>query len=83
MVNLTCNKCKHQWQPRIPTPIQCPRCKSYTWDGKKKENENEIQNTNTDADGATEPTESSRPVEPRKDFRSYFVRADNYSGGQE
>jgi hypothetical protein len=28
---LTCAVCKHQWFPRVPTPKQCPRCRSANW----------------------------------------------------
>ncbi len=37
---LTCRVCGygsgvHKWTPRKgPTPVSCPRCKSYQWDGK-------------------------------------------------
>jgi len=23
-----CNKCKYEWEPRVPDPKACPRCKS-------------------------------------------------------
>jgi hypothetical protein len=28
---LTCGVCKYQWFPRVPTPKQCPRCRSANW----------------------------------------------------
>jgi predicted Zn-ribbon and HTH transcriptional regulator len=29
---LYCNKCGHEWTPRIRDVRQCPRCKSAKWD---------------------------------------------------
>jgi hypothetical protein len=30
---IECRKCHHTWHTRIPRkPVQCPRCKSTTWD---------------------------------------------------
>ena len=26
-----CNKCKHQWLPRVDKTVKCPRCGSYKW----------------------------------------------------
>ena len=32
--SLTCRVCEHQWFPRVPTPKQCPRCRSRDWNGR-------------------------------------------------
>ncbi len=43
MNKLKCNQCKHEWLPRVETPVSCPKCKRPDWDkpkvinrGKKK-----------------------------------------------
>ena len=28
---ITCKRCEYTWNPRIPNPRVCPRCKSYDW----------------------------------------------------
>jgi predicted Zn-ribbon and HTH transcriptional regulator len=30
---LQCCKCGHLWLRRIKKPVQCPRCKTYKWEG--------------------------------------------------
>lgn len=33
MRSVQCLRCQHEWLPRIDgRPMQCPRCKSTTWD---------------------------------------------------
>jgi predicted Zn-ribbon and HTH transcriptional regulator len=27
-----CSRCEHEWMPRIPDPLKCPRCQSPHWD---------------------------------------------------
>lgn len=32
-----CERCGHTWLPRIETkPVLCPKCKSPSWDKKRK-----------------------------------------------
>ena len=41
MITITqqhCERCGHEWLPRIPEPVMCPACKSRIWD-KPKEKE--------------------------------------------
>lgn len=28
---VTCKQCGHNWDPRVPNPTSCPKCKSYQW----------------------------------------------------
>jgi predicted Zn-ribbon and HTH transcriptional regulator len=36
-----CRKCGHAWVKRIPgRPVECPKCKSRTWDMPKGESVN-------------------------------------------
>ena len=28
-----CNQCGKDWEPRVPVPVCCPRCKRYDWNG--------------------------------------------------
>jgi len=39
MKKLKCVKCNHQWYPRTPKPVQCPKCRTVYWE-KEKENDN-------------------------------------------
>jgi len=29
--SLICQRCGHEWYPRIPDPKQCPKCRSVRW----------------------------------------------------
>ena len=41
LLQLKCYGCGHKWFPRTDQkPVQCPKCKSTTWDKKKKDNSN-------------------------------------------
>lgn len=31
LIQLHCLRCDHHWVPRIPNPVQCPKCKSLAW----------------------------------------------------
>jgi hypothetical protein len=31
VTGLKCTRCKHEWQPRVPDPTQCPKCHSPYW----------------------------------------------------
>ena len=31
---LHCNRCGHEWIPRV-NPVTCPKCKSYYWNESK------------------------------------------------
>ncbi len=31
-----CLKCKYEWIARVKKPIQCPRCKSLSWNKNEK-----------------------------------------------
>lgn len=31
---LQCQRCKHEWMPRVEDVRQCPKCKSAWWDKK-------------------------------------------------
>lgn len=33
---LACMKCGHVWVPRIPHVVQCPKCKSASFDKPKR-----------------------------------------------
>jgi len=33
---LTCQRCGSTWEPRTPRPVQCPRCKSTSWNKPKQ-----------------------------------------------
>ncbi len=38
MITITeqhCERCGHDWLPRIPQPVMCPACKSRIWDKPK------------------------------------------------
>jgi predicted Zn-ribbon and HTH transcriptional regulator len=28
---LLCQRCSHEWTPRIPDVVRCPRCKNPRW----------------------------------------------------
>ena len=30
---LVCQKCGHEWWPRVPDPRRCPKCTSTHWNG--------------------------------------------------
>lgn len=30
-IKLKCNRCGFKWNPYVPDPVVCPRCKSYYW----------------------------------------------------
>ncbi len=32
MPSATCKRCGLDWQPIVPKPRVCPRCKSYRWE---------------------------------------------------
>lgn len=34
MEECKCKKCGHEWVARVKKPVQCPRCKTYKWEGK-------------------------------------------------
>lgn len=31
MARAVCAKCRHAWTPRIPAPMECPKCKNRNW----------------------------------------------------
>ena len=33
---LTCLRCRHEWIPRIPSPVKCPKCLSPYWSRPRK-----------------------------------------------
>ena len=33
---LTCRLCGHEWEPRVPEPVSCPRCHRYDWKEKRE-----------------------------------------------
>lgn len=33
----TCEKCGREWESRTTNPKQCPECKTFYWNEKKKE----------------------------------------------
>lgn len=37
-----CTKCEYEWEPRIVTPVQCPRCKRHDWGAKLKKRNSTI-----------------------------------------
>jgi len=46
-MKLKCNKCGYSWQPRVDSPVACPRCKNYIDLWKKDEGDpNANQDTN-------------------------------------
>ena len=34
-----CKRCGYEWESRVKRPKTCARCKSYTWEIKRKEGE--------------------------------------------
>jgi len=50
MDTLKCCKCGHEWIPRVPDPVQCPRCRSVFWnDDSKARDAEEIKRQAKDA----------------------------------
>jgi len=45
MKRKVCLRCGHVWTARVPHPVQCSRCKSPTWNVKRKGDAN-VQNNN-------------------------------------
>lgn len=31
-----CQKCGHEWIPRVPEVVMCPKCKTYKWNEPQK-----------------------------------------------
>jgi len=51
----TCERCEHTWQPRVGTPLKCPKCQTLHWrreeenmnnDGEEPQNEMKYENKN-------------------------------------
>ena len=40
---LKCLRCGWKWEPRLPEPVQCPRCKSYKWKEQIKKGKSETR----------------------------------------
>lgn len=57
LLKLKCEKCGHQWIPRVENPLKCPKCghirgsKIYT---KRKEREHGSYHKNREKDGVND-----------------------------
>ena len=39
---LLCEKCGHSWIPRTKVPLECPNCKTRSWNGKIKGDKDDL-----------------------------------------
>lgn len=46
---LRCNKCDHEWTPRVVKPQECPACKSRRWKGQQEKITNEQETRRGDS----------------------------------
>lgn len=38
IIRFICKRCNHEWFPRVPDPLKCPKCQAMDWDEELKEN---------------------------------------------